>query len=104
MKTQTTTPRNSIFRILGQIICVALCIYLFLNIMFLDTYSLVVLNSSKKMLKEITEQHNELTIINQNLETEIDNLKNNPHYIEKIARKMFSMVKPGETVFVFRKK
>ena len=42
---------------------------------------------------------NKLIDIEKNLISDIDNIKNNDEYLEKMAREKFQMVKPGEKVF-----
>lgn len=47
------------------------------------------------------EQTKALLQVNQELKTEIERLKNDPVYLEQIARQRFGMLKENEEVFVF---
>ena len=78
------------------------CLLLFLNIMFIDTYSFIAYLSSSDRLKKLTTSNERLMTQNSQLELEIEKLKNDPLHIESIARKNYSMVKQGETVYIFR--
>jgi len=60
-------------------------------------------------LRKLTKRHegvlaNVSAIRNENksLLLEVDKLKTSKHYIEKLARKEFGMVKDGEIVFLFQ--
>ena len=80
---------------------IAACIYFLLNIFFFDTYSLSEYKRSQARLKKL-EQHNEqLAKTNLQLQSEINRLKNDPFFIETIARRDYRMVKKGETVYIF---
>ncbi|MEX1062437.1 MAG: septum formation initiator family protein [Balneolaceae bacterium] len=70
--------------------------------LFIDTYSVYTrydLNKRKADLENKTEQlRREIGSIEQKLE----NLKDNPDLLEKIAREEYGMRKPGETVYRIR--
>ena len=87
-----------------KVSCVVLCVYFVLNILFLDTYSLTVYYQQKNELKRLNHINENLVKENKQLETEIDQLKNDPLHIESLARRNYSMVKKGETVYVFKEK
>lgn len=52
---------------------------------------------------ELETQTRELTEINQELQAEIDRLKNDAAYLEQIAREKYGMLKKTERVFDFSK-
>ena len=85
-----------------KILALVLCVYFFLNILFFDTYSLLSFTTQKKELNKLVEANEKIVKQNQELEEEIDKLKNDSFYIESIARRYYSMVKKGETVYIFR--
>ncbi|MCL2063741.1 MAG: septum formation initiator family protein [Candidatus Cloacimonetes bacterium] len=87
----------------GKIACVLTCLWFFLNILFFDTYSFFVYFSSSERLKKLSESNESLLNQNNQLEIEIERLKNDPLFIERIARHNYTMVKEGETVYIFRK-
>ncbi|MBK97504.1 MAG: hypothetical protein CL672_01775 [Balneola sp.] len=72
--------------------------------LFIDVYSLKIrweLAQQKKELIQKTEKlKNEAEILEQN----IQKLENNPDLIEKIAREEYGMKKPGERVYIIKKK
>ena len=70
--------------------------------LFLDTYSLTVFYQQKNELKRLRSINENLLADNKQLEEEIYKLKNDPLFIESLARKNYSMVKKGETVYVFK--
>ena len=84
------------------IACIVVCVYFFLNMLFSNTYSFLAFHRTNDKLKNLIISNENITLQNTLLEIEIDKLKNDPFYIEKIARRQFSMVKPGETVYIFR--
>jgi cell division protein FtsB len=85
-----------------RIVCIIFCVYFVLNILFFDTYSLAEYLAQKSELKRLDSANDKLLEMNKQSETEIDKLQNDPFYIEGIARKNYSMVKRGETVYIFR--
>jgi cell division protein FtsB len=54
----------------------------------------------KQEIKKIEQQIASLQQENRVLATEIQKLKNDPYYLEKIAREKLGLVRPGEKVFV----
>jgi len=82
---------------------IVLCVYFLLNIFFLDTFSVASYFSQKKELSRLTVSNRNIAEQNRQLEHEIDLLRNDPFYIESVARRNFSMVKEGETIFIFRR-
>lgn len=56
------------------------------------------LSLSKKERDRIKEHNQRLTQENLTLGVEIDRLKNDPHYIESVARKEFGMIGQDEIV------
>jgi cell division protein FtsB len=55
-------------------------------------------NLMKKERDRISAQNRQITQDNVSLGVEIDRLKNDPHYIESVARKEFGMIGPEEVV------
>jgi cell division protein FtsB len=55
-------------------------------------------SQSKKERDRIKEHNQQLTQENLTLGVEIDRLKNDPHYIESVARKEFGMIGQNEIV------
>ena len=82
-------------------LCIVACIYFLLNIFFFDTYSLSEYKRSQARLKKLEQQNEQLTQTNLQLQSEIHRLKNDPFFIETIARRDYRMVKKGETVYIF---
>lgn len=60
---------------------------------------LIKLHSLRKERTRIQYQIDDLIIRKAHLDKEIQKIKNNDIYLEKIAREKFQMVKPGEKVF-----
>jgi len=52
---------------------------------------------------ELEQQTRELVEVNEALRAEIDRLKNDPVYLEQIAREKYGMLKKNERVFDFSK-
>lgn len=66
---------------------------------FIDTYSIwtrIQLSQRKAELKAKTEKLKTETAV---LKHKINNLKNDPFLLERIAREEYGMKKPGETVY-----
>lgn len=77
----------------------ALLFFIAVWFIFIDTYSLKTkfqLETRKSDLIERTEDYVEKTA---ELEKKIEDLKNNPDLLEKIAREEYGMRKPDETVY-----
>jgi len=85
-----------------NICCIIICFILLLKILFLDTYSVSVYYQQKNELKKLAVRSEKLQDENKALEIEIDKLKNDPVYIESLARRNYSMVKKGEEVYLFK--
>ena len=97
-------PKKKYLPLILKVSCALVCLYIIFNILFFDTYSLYSYLHQKNELYKLTETNEKLMTNNSELETEIDKLKNDPFHIETIARKYYSMIKRGETVFLFREK
>ena len=87
----------------GKIASVLICVYFVLNILFFHTYSLFEFFSTSEKLKKISQSNENLIAQNKILETEIERLKDDPLFIERIARHNYTMVREGETVYIFRR-
>lgn len=70
-------------------------------IAFGPTYSIRVLYQTKKELKGIQEDIARLEQENTRLRTEIDLLKNDPAYLEEVARKEHGLLKKNEIIYQF---
>lgn len=78
--------------------------FLFIWFAFIDTYSLWTrydLSQRKDELKEKTEQ---LEAETARLKQQIEDLKNDPALLERIAREEYGMKKEGETVYKIKVK
>ena len=66
---------------------------------FLDTYSFWSRYELSRRKEDLIEKTAELKKETQELNKKINNLKNNPQLIEKIAREEYGMRRKGETVY-----
>ncbi|MBI5579927.1 MAG: septum formation initiator family protein [Deltaproteobacteria bacterium] len=76
-------------------------VLLLIALLFFIVFSergLAELSLSKKERDRIKEHNQQLTQENLRLGVEIDRLKNDPHYIESVARKEFGMIGQNEIV------
>jgi len=85
-----------------KIVSILLCVYFFLNIMFIDTYSIATYFFQKNRLERMKTSNDRIIDHNKQLEIEIEKLRHDSSYIESLARRNYTMVKPGETVFIFK--
>jgi cell division protein FtsB len=60
--------------------------------------------TSQQKLAKMTESNNRLNDTIQELQTEVDKLKNDNFYIETIARRDYKMVKKDEIVYIFSRR
>jgi cell division protein FtsB len=84
-----------------QGVLVSAAVFLIVSLLFFIVFNergLVDLNLLKKERDHIREQNRQLTQENLKLSVEIDRLKNDPAYIEGVARKEFGMVGQDEIV------
>lgn len=58
----------------------------------------------KQSLHTIRTANEELLKQNEQLAAEIERLKNDPEYLEEIARKHYGLIKKNEMIFNFKKK
>ena len=84
--------------------CLGLFCYIVLNIFFFHNYSIRVFFKSKSDYEKLIVSHEQIKETNLKLENEIEKLKNDPFYIESIARRDYKMVKKGEIVYNFKRK
>jgi len=103
MKKLKSKDFNKYLTILVRVVSIVFCVYFFLNIVFIDTYSAMSYLSQKNNLNRTKASNDRIAEQNRQLEIEIERLRTDPLYIESIARRNFTMVKEGETVFIFRK-
>ncbi len=71
---------------------------------FLDTYSLWSRHELSQKKEDLIEKTAELKQQTKQLDQKIDDLKNNPELIEKIAREEYGMRRKGETVYRVKEK
>jgi len=90
------------FRLSIKIVCILLCVFFFLNIMFIDTYSIATYFFQRNRLDRMKTSNERIAEHNRLLEAEIERLRHDSSYIESLARRNYTMVKPGETVFIFK--
>ena len=72
---------------------------LIISLFLFNDLGLIKLHSLRKERTKIQYQIDDLIIRKAHLDKEIQKIKNNDIYLEKIAREKFQMVKPGEKVF-----
>ncbi len=72
---------------------------LIISLFLFNDLGLIKLHSLRKERTKIQHQIDDLIIRKAHLDKEIQKIKNNDIYLEKIAREKFQMVKPGEKVF-----
>jgi cell division protein FtsB len=83
----------------GLLICTA--VLFLMALLFFIVFSergLADYNLMKKERDRITAQNQQIKNDNLSLGVEIDRLKNDPQYIESVARKDFGMIGPDEVV------
>lgn len=84
-----------------QGVLLALAVCLIVSLMFFIVFSargLADLNLMKKERDRIRAQNREITGENLTLGVEIDRLRNDPQYIESVARREFGMIAQDEIV------
>jgi cell division protein FtsB len=84
-----------------QGVLLALAVCLIVSLMFFIVFSargLADLNLMKKERDRIRAQNREITRENLTLGVEIDRLRNDPQYIESVARREFGMIAQDEIV------
>ncbi len=98
-KNEKKAFKRNIWSLISVIyICILLFAGIFGDMGFLKNYKLY------KQNKKIEANINELEIKNRDLRREIDNLKGNTRYIEKIAREELNMSRQDEITFIFEGK
>lgn len=58
----------------------------------------------RKELNEVQAANQELSESNEKLRAEIDKLKNDPAFLEELARKEYGLIKKNEIIFQFTNK
>jgi cell division protein FtsB len=84
-----------------QGLLLSIAVFLILSLLFFIVFSargLADLNLMKKERDRIKAQNQQITQENLTLGVEIDRLKNDPKYIESVARKEFGMIGQDEIV------
>ena len=95
-KPLTPLQQNRLLKII-----LALVVVSFLWVFFAPGTGLYSLLKLRNHALDLEEQTRELTGVNETLRAEIDRLKNDPAYIEQIAREKYGMLKKNEQVFEF---
>lgn len=80
----------------------SLCVVL-LGLAIFGDNGIITYRELKKSYAEMQNKVNALEEENRKLTEEINLLRNDPAYIEKIAREELGMIKPGEVIFYVRK-
>ena len=97
-KKLTPLQQNRLLKIILVLVAASLVWLLFAP--GTGVYSLLKLRTKAARLEVQTE---ELVKTNDNLRAEIDRLKNDTEYLEKIAREKYGLIKKNERVFDFSK-
>lgn len=95
MKTQLLNP----LRWNKSFLFLLLTAFVIIWFTFIDTYSLKTRWDLYSQKNELQNRTAELDARSAELEKKIQNLKNDPALLEKIAREEYGMRKPGETVY-----
>ncbi|MCK9330217.1 MAG: septum formation initiator family protein [Candidatus Cloacimonetes bacterium] len=109
-KMLTFTKKNSqfnlytkkIFAFLLTISSIVLTLYLFLSIMFFHEFSFINLINERKETFDLDKKVVNINKENDRYIEENKKLKDDPFFIESIARKDYLMVKEGEQVYIFK--
>ena len=70
-------------------------------LLFAPGYGLVSLLGQRSELKRLQDETEALAVENKNLAEEVERLKDDPKYLEDIARKDYGLLKPNERVYDF---
>ena len=97
-KPLTPLQQNRLLKII-----LALVVLSMLWILFAPGTGVYSLLKLRNQALELEKQTRELAEINQSLREEIHRLKNDPVYLEQIAREKYGMLKKNERVFDFSK-
>lgn len=84
-----------------QGILISAAVFLIVSLFFFIVFSergMADLNLLKKERDQVKAQNRQLTEENLGLSVEIDRLKNDPEYIESVARRQFGMIGQDEVV------
>lgn len=84
-------------------LCITSFVLLFIFIVF-SPNGLLRYYRLQQSLKTVQAANEELRKQNEELRAEIDKLKNDPEYLEEVARKKFGLIKKNELIFNFKKK
>ena len=84
------------------IILAALLGLLLIALGILGNNGIITYTQLKRNYKEMQQRVEKLDKENQKLVEEINQLRDNPEYIERIAREELGMVKPGEVLYRIR--
>jgi len=89
-----------------KVIITIICFFTLTIIIGLTIFSqrgLIHMMQLQEELQELKDYNDRLQNNNKSLKQEIRLLKNNPHYMEELARKELGLVKKGEIVYNFKK-
>jgi cell division protein FtsL len=86
----------------GAALIIGLLVALWL--VFSPHHGLIALYRANRELQETMAQNQTLEEENKNLRAELNRLKNDPDYIEKLARKDLGLIKKNEVLYDFSKR
>ncbi|WP_163340295.1 septum formation initiator family protein [Desulfopila sp. IMCC35008] len=84
-------------------VCIALTCLGVLWVLFAPNQGVVSLLRQRSELKELQAEKERLRLENEKLTAELEQLRNDPEYLEEIARKDFGLLKKNERIYDFSK-
>ena len=99
LKVFSTGQRKLLFSI-GFILGIILLLW----VVFAPSHSALEYHRIKKELKDVIARNKELATQNSELQEEIDRLKTDKVYLEKIARERYGLIKKNEIIYQFKPK
>ncbi len=82
-------------------IILALLLAAVLWVVFSPGGGLLLLKGQRSDLEQLEKEITELELENHDLQAEIDGLRNDPEYLEEVARKEYGLLKKNERVYDF---
>lgn len=73
----------------------------FVWLLIAPDYGVLSLLRKRSELQKLQQEAEHLTLENKRLELEIDRLKNDPEYLEQVARRDYGLLKTNERVYDF---
>ncbi|MBU0485155.1 MAG: septum formation initiator family protein [Proteobacteria bacterium] len=99
MFNQSTPPNKKSVFMISAIVTMIVVLWIFFSPMGLLKYYQI-----RKELNEVQAANQELSESNEKLRAEIDKLKNDPAFLEELARKEYGLIKKNEIIFQFTNK